>query len=221
MTAPHVGDFVRRVLPLVQRGETANLIAALDRDWSVFKLLPLLRSGDREIVRAALTCLGHVADRSASDAVAACLAHEDEQIVAAAENALWSIWMRAAGPVACEQLAHAVSRLEAEDHHTAVRLLRGLTATHPDFAEAHHQLALAMHSLGLCEPAEASYETAYRLNPHHYAAAANLGHVAVERNDFSAAHRWYKASLRVHPRQPELQAIVPRLAAALDRRVVA
>jgi len=221
VTAPHVGDFVRRVGPLVHSRETAKLLAELDRSWPVSTLVHLLDAQDPVVVCAAAVCLGHTAGQESVPALRALLAHEHDEVVAAAENSLWSVWMRAAGAEACAALAGAVANLEAGKCEAAIRTLRSLVAAHPEFAEAHHQLALAMHTLGLSEPAEASYETAYRLNPAHYAAAANLGHVAVERSDYVSAYRWYRASLSIHPRQPELQAIVPRLAAALDRRVVA
>lgn len=213
-------DFVGAIRPVLGSGDY-SLIAKELRKWPVADLIELLYSDDAEVVRLAVICLGHLAAPKAVYPLVSCLGHEDVAVVSAAEDALWSVWMRSAGATATDRLHAAVELIQAEKYDDAIWALRAIVAGNPTFAEAFHQLGIAWHSLENLDQAEEAYAEALRLNPCHYAAAAALGHICVERGDLDAALRRYHTALHIHPRMSDLRAIVPRLEAALAQRVVA
>ena len=59
---------------------------------------------------------------------------------------------------------------------------------------------------------------ALRLNPYHFAAAANLGHTYVEEGDVLSALRYYRYALRIHPRLADLREAVRSIEAAQAKR---
>jgi len=213
--------FLDQIQPALARGELSLVLTRLAREWPPSRLTGLLDCPAPGVVALAARCLGLIGTMRHSPALAALLGHENEAVVKAAEDALWSIWMRSGSPEANRALAAAVEQVRREDLDTAADMLEKLTAAEPGFAEAHHQRALTLHSLGRIEPAEGAYREALRLNPYHYAAAAGLGHICVERGDLGGALQHYRSALHVHPRLAEIREFVLQLEAAVQRRVVA
>lgn len=180
-----------------------------------------LASDDASVVLAATRCLGLIGLSSDAYSLVALLGHKGPEVAAAAENALWTIWMRGPSERAQSQLAEAIGRVRNEAWPRAIQTLRRLLREEPEFAEAHHQLALCLHSSGDLYGAKEEYAQTARLNPLHFAAIAGHGHLCVELEDYEGALRAYREALRLHPRQAELRELVPRLEVFVQQRVVA
>jgi tetratricopeptide (TPR) repeat protein len=147
--------------------------------------------------------------------LSALLHHRSPDVVSAAEQSLWIIWMQAGLPVTNQLLADAVEMIESEDFATAVALLELAIEEEPTFAELHHQRGLALASLSDSAAAVDAYAEALRLNPHHFAAAVGLGHAHVELSNWRAALAAYEQAIRIHPRLPEIPEAASQLSAAL------
>lgn len=180
-------------------------------DWAVLarllrdapgreELAAELANADPEAARAAVVFLGLSARAHDAGALALCLHHDDQTVVRLAEHFLWALWMRSGSPAGNARLAAAIAHLRADRTAEAVEELRELVREEPAFAEAHFQLALALHASDELGGAEEAYMAALRLNPYHFAAAAALGHVHVERGAIDAAMHYYRQALRIHPR---------------------
>lgn len=222
MSAPDLLlEFCRQAIPPLERGDTPALLETLE-DWPAERLLEALSAGasDSEALAVA-QCLGAVGGTPAACALVSMLGHPSAEVAQVAEDALWSVWMRAAPPRAVEQLRQAIRCSDEEDFAGAIRILRLLVAHEPAFAEAHHQLALALHARESLEEAESAYREAVRLNPLHFAAFAGLGHIAVARADLEGALARYRRAVHLHPRLGDIRELLPRLEAAVQRRVVA
>lgn len=222
MSAPDLLlEFCRQALPPLERGDAPALLRAL-QDWPADRLLEVLALAANDAdSQAVARCLGALGGTSAACALASMLGHPSAEVAEVAEDALWSVWMRAAPPRAVEQLRQAIRCSEEEDFAGAIRILRLLVAHEPAFAEAHHQLALALHALDSLEDAETAYRETVRLNPLHFAAFAGLGHIAVARADLEGALARYRRAVHLHPRLGDIRELLPRLEAAVQRRVVA
>jgi tetratricopeptide (TPR) repeat protein len=207
-------------LPLVT-GDLPQVLARLRAGWPPERLVELLDSPSAAVVAAAACCLGLTGKREHCQRLVALLGHIDDQVASAAENALWSIWMQAGSENANAQLTAALGRLRDGQSEAALRLLDALAAAEPSFAEAHHQQAIALHTLERYDEAEAAYRETLARNPYHFAATAGLGHLCAQRDDFDGALRYYRRALRIHPRLREIREIVPQLEAAIDKRIVA
>jgi tetratricopeptide (TPR) repeat protein len=213
--------FLAAIDPPLRDGDLAWVLARLRGNWPPERLVELLASPSSSVSRTAATCLGLTGSMDHCERLVPLLGHSDEQVVSAAEDALWNLWMRAGSKEGTVRLQAAIERLQQNDAESALRILHDLTTTEESLAEAHHQRAIALHSLERLDEAESAYKETLALNPYHFAAAAALGHVCVQRGDCTGALRYYRRALRIHPQLAEVREIVPPLEAAIKRRVVA
>lgn len=213
--------FAGIVGPLLDRSDYAAVLAAIKEHYSTEFLIRLLGSDSPPIVRLATRCLGLVGRQRHAVEVAPLLRHADDAVAATAEDALWNIWMRGGSKAGNAKLASAVRLLNADKLEAALDLLDQVIDSDPEFAEAQHQRAIALHGEERLLEAEEAYMAAIECNPFHFAAIAGIGHIRAERGDFDGALRCYRESLGIKPRQPELAEVLPQLEAATRTRVVA
>lgn len=213
--------FIRTVTGPLLAGDVRGLVGALAAEWPAARIAGLLLSADVGVVEAACRCLGYVGGPRHVPQLAAQLASPHASVVAAAEDGLWAIWMRNGSERGNEQLASAVRHFRNDEYEPALRILWTLSSTEPDFAEAHHQRGMVLHTLDQLEAAEAAYKEALRLNPYHFAAASALGHIAIQREALPAAAQYYRRALAIHPGLADIGAVLPPLEEAIRRRVVA
>jgi len=214
-------EFLSSVEPSFARGDLAALLARLEENWPPRVLEDLLSHRSPSVARLAAACLGMTGSMRHCPKLAALLSHPDAGVAAAAENALWNIWMRTGSGPGVQQLARAVGRIREGRFVEALAVLDDLALSEPRFAEVHHQRALALHSLERLPDAAEAYRRVAELNPWHFAAIAGLGHVCGQQGDLAGALRYYRDALKINPRLPDLQEIVPQIQAALERRNVA
>jgi Flp pilus assembly protein TadD len=214
-------QFLASVGPALEADDLPAVVALLREHWPLDRLTPLLGSSSPAVVSGAARCVGLTAPMSYCPRLARLLDHADQTVVKAAEDALWYIWMQAGSKSAREVLAQAIEHIRKEDFKAALDVLDGLLAGQPDFAEAHHQRAIALCFLERTKAAAAAFQQALTLNPQHFAAAAGLGHTYVERGDPRRALDIYRLALQIHPGLTEIREAVKQLEAALRKRDVA
>lgn len=212
-------QFLSTVAPPLTRGDVPFALRMLSEDWSRRELLTFLTSSLDAVAAAAARCVGYVGSVEDAAALARLLSHPSDEVASQAEDALWSIWVRAGGENARRVLASAIRLSEAGEPETALALLGDLCRQHPTFAEAYHQRGLILLGAEMFEAAREALLRALALNPLHYSAAANLGHVAVELGRLADALRHYREALQINPRLAEIAEILPDLEAAVARRV--
>jgi len=179
----------------------------------------LLGCGCRDAVKAALVCLSLTGTMRENAIVAWKLSDRDAAVAAFAEDALWSIWVRAAGPEAALGVRHAMDLLVQGAHEQAVRALDGLILRYPGFAEAYHQRASARFLAGEFIQAMSDAARALRLNPFHFSAMTYVGHCHAARGFPSRAAAMYRAALRVHPRHEQVRQALEYVSRHLGRPV--
>ncbi len=163
-------------------------------------VVPLLSASDVEVLRAVVVYLGVYGSMRECPLLALHLQHEDAGVSRLAEHSLWSIWMQSGTPRGNRCLARAIRSIENRHCASAIQALSRLTADEPGFAEAFFQRGIACHLSDRLDEAVRDYRQALRLNPHHFGAAAALGHVCVEQGNTAGALLFYKRALRINPR---------------------
>jgi Flp pilus assembly protein TadD len=93
----------------------------------------------------------------------------------------------------------AVRLLEQEEYQRGIALLRGVTEAAPHVTAAHIDLGIAYSRVGNLEGAEASFETALKLNPRHPVAHNELGIVYRKMGRFAEARESYEKALALFP----------------------
>ncbi len=219
MTDP--AGFLATVEPLLRRGDLRALLARLRENWPVERLLELLRDRNASVIAAAAKCLGYVGSPAEQSALVRLLSDPRARVVRAAEEALWHLWLRAGSPDADRELLEAVRLIGQNRLAEARELLESLTLREPLLAEAHHQLGLVASLSDDLPAARAAHEMAVGLNPLHYAAWVELGHIAVLEGRLEEALHAYERALKIHPRLESIREVVPRLRALVSERSVA
>jgi tetratricopeptide (TPR) repeat protein len=179
-------------------------------------LVSLLAAADPATVRAAVLYVGIYGTGREAALLALCLHHADSGVARLAEHCLWSLWMQGGSDDGNRCLAQAVRGISAGKYVEAVETLDALLAHEPGFAEAHFQRGLALSSIERPREAAREYRHALRLNPHHFGAAAALGHALLEQGDLRGALRFYRKALRIHPRLEDLPDAVRELELVLS-----
>lgn len=181
---------------------------------------PVAAPEDGTLARqAAIYSLALTGDMRCCPRLASILCSDDLELAAAAEDALWSIWFRAGSASSRRSLLSAI-RLAARNRLLeAARRIGRVVAAEPTYAEAHHQWALVLHSLGRMGAARAAYEQTLALNRYHFAAAAGLGNLFVQLEDYRSAAASYRRSLKLHPHQPAVREALQRVRRVLSRRL--
>lgn len=211
-----VADLIRSVSASSASGDRAALVRACAA-WPAERLVPLLASPSPEIVRSAIVALSVNGTMENSADLAPLLARPNRLLYELVEDALWTIWMRAGSPNANHLLADAVQFIHDDKFAEADLILRELVLLEPSFAEPHHQRGIVMAFLDNFDLAGRAFHSALTWNPYHFSAAANLGHVLVQTDDYAAALDAYQRALRIHPNLRDIPEAVANLQRVIQR----
>jgi tetratricopeptide (TPR) repeat protein len=185
--------------PFLDRNDRVGLAAALEGCWSAECLALLLDDADWTVVRSAAVSLGVVGGVGAGPALTRLLGHIEPDVVEAAEDALWSIWFRAKGPLPQAVLARIAQDIRRGMTENVVPMLTELIRAEPRFAEAHHQRSQAHYLRGAYDEALRDARRAFELNPLHFGALAIIAHCCVELGRIPEALEAYREVLALHP----------------------
>lgn len=209
--------FVQRVAPLLKTHDEIGLAIALRGQWPPDALCDLLKSTDESVVSLAAICLGFSGCIEHCPALVDPLRHDNPRIAAAAEQGLWQLWMQAGTPEGNAHLAEAVELIRIDAFAEALQELNSLIEAEPKFAEAYHQRGLVLCLLDRYDDAEPDFRRAAELNPLHFSAILNLGHVFANRSAAFAAAREYRRALAINPRIEDIAEVLAEIDVAAQR----
>jgi tetratricopeptide (TPR) repeat protein len=192
-------QFVEVVRFFLERRDVTGLANYLTGRWPTDRLAKFLTHPDPDVIKVAACCLGLVGDMQVNEQLAALLSHQDRMVAARAENALWSIWLRAAGPAARHRLSRALRWLSANNYDQAAAELSRLIDQQPDFAEAYNQRGIAYYLAGRYDRSLADCQRTLERNPVHFAAQAGAGHCLAALGRWQEALTAYERAVRIHP----------------------
>lgn len=211
-------EFLADVSTLLRDADSDQLRTVLVDRWPTQKLSELMASADPATAATALKCMGRIGGLRDCDTIARLLNHEHSVVAECAEDALWRIWMRAGTRDGNSRLARAIELIGRDDLSSAAVALEELTRCEPGFAEAHHQLGIVYSLLDRLDEADREFRRAVELNPTHFSAVANLGHVAANREDIEGAAAQYRKALEIHPRIEGLAEILAEIESVIPPR---
>jgi tetratricopeptide (TPR) repeat protein len=193
-------SLIKLARPFIVRQDRDGLAAKLRESWSADCLTLFLSSPNVEVVKTAAYCLGLIGCMDDSPALVELLGDDQPLISDTAEDALWSIWFRAGGPIGQAVLYRIARSIEQGETGTAAPMLTELIRSYPNFAEAHHQRAQAHYLNAEYPSALRDARRATDLNPSHFAAFSLLGHCHSVLGRYDDALHAYREALRIHPR---------------------
>jgi len=125
---------------------------------------------------------------------------EEPDVRKLTEEALWSVWFRAAGRERHDELRRLM-RMNLKNEGPA-QVLAGFDALihkAPEFAEAYNQRAILHFRLNRFDQSLGDCVTTLKLNPHHFGAASGLAQCCLKQRKLRAALRAYRRALRINP----------------------
>ncbi|MFP4144587.1 MAG: tetratricopeptide repeat protein [Phycisphaeraceae bacterium] len=205
-------DFLHVVRLPLEQGNASELAAAVLERWEPRALCGLLSSRDTDVRRAAALVIGLIGERSLAMCLAKLLHDRDAQTRQMAEHGLWAIWFRSSSDDAAEPFQQGVDALAEQRYTDAIAHFHEAIDLDPDFAEAHHQCAIAHMLQGDWSAGRAACRRALQHMPCHFAAAAALGHCHTHLENLDAALTCYRRALAIHPGMPGVTRAVEQLA---------
>ena len=199
--------------PYLIRGDKEGLATALQSAWSPECLELLLETGDDLVVEVAAICLGLIGQMAFGQPIAGLLHHAHPRIVAAAEDALWSIWFRDGGSLGCSVLSRISSAIEGHETENAEQMLTELIRVMPAYGEAYHQRGQVHFLNEAYTEALRDARRAFELNPLHFGALAQQGHALSATGHGSEAIKIYRQVLQLHPRMAGIRECISCLRA--------
>ncbi|MCS6849877.1 MAG: tetratricopeptide repeat protein [Gemmataceae bacterium] len=185
---------------LLAPGEAAKALARFHRRvserYAEGTLQRLLHQTDARTREAAVLALSVSGSMKSNKLLIGRLGDANRRVRQLAQDALWAIWFRAAGPACAEEL----QRLRhLRDRRQALPELTALIRKAPRFAEAYNQRALMYFHLGQYPQAIADCERALKLNPFHFGAYSGMAQCYMKLNRPRAALRAFRAAYRLNP----------------------
>lgn len=196
----HGREFADQARVILESKDHHAFVHFLEKYWPAKQLRELLTCGYDDAVNIALVGLSLIGEMSDSIAIAPLLHDDDGETASFAEHALWSIWFRAGGPKAHDELVNAVRLIGENQLDLASACLTSTLGSASDFAEGYHQLAMIEFLRGDYVQAITHCRAALVLNPWHFGAMAGLGHCHAAMSQFEMARCAYQRALELNPR---------------------
>lgn len=205
-------QLVQGVQPFMASKDVCALAGFLQgAGWDEASLISLLTCTDLTVIRAAAWTLAHVGTMQSNLPLAGVLHNDDSATVDLAENALWSVWLRAASVDIHKRLCGAIRLAEQDCCDRALAEMDWIIRTRPDYAEAYHQRGIARFLQSDYNGAVHEYQQAIDRNPIHFGAWAGVGHCYAAQGRYRDALNVYRRVLGIHPRMEGIRTAIGQI----------
>ncbi|MEX0406263.1 tetratricopeptide repeat protein [Aquibium sp. LZ166] len=135
-----------------------------------------------------------------------------------AEDAIWRMWM-AQGPTAQvrRDVAEAMRARESYDFDQALRILDGVVAAAPDYAEGWNQRAFVHFLKENLDDALSDIDRALELEPKHFAALAGKALVLMRQGRMELSQQALREAIAIDPWLRERHMLIPMPGEVLPR----
>ena len=202
---------MQAVQPLLERRDMPGLISLLKSRWDATQILSLLHGNNEDARKVAALALGLVGGSCCLDALTEQLRDPDPVVNEMAEHAIWSIWFRRGCQEANHQLCRGAKALDRGDYPHAIKHFDQALQLSPEFAEPHHQRAVAEYLLERYEDSIRDCQRAVELVPSHFGAWATMGHCQAHLNRLPEAVACYEKALSINPHMTQVKEAIEEL----------
>lgn len=161
---------------------------------------------------AALEQLGQLADWDGAAAMAAALHDGDVAVAAAAEEALWGLFLACPTPELQALMHQGVSLMRRpEQWDQALDLFNRMVRAAPTFAEAYNKRGTVLYLTQRYREAIADARITLEMNPYHFACASGMGLCSAAIGDNAGALAAYQQAVAINPRMYHLRQHIMQL----------
>jgi tetratricopeptide (TPR) repeat protein len=179
-------------------------------------VLGVLRRGTAMDKLKALALLARLGDMQVMPALVRALRDDDGRVRAAAEAAMWTIWLQSGNEAVDALMAKGIHLLERQRYRDAVEVFSEAIAMAPTFAEAYNKRATVYYLLREFEKSIADIHKTLEYNPVHFGALSGMGLCYLGLNEPRQALTWFERALAVNPNLESIRSYVQQLRASFE-----
>jgi tetratricopeptide (TPR) repeat protein len=157
----------------------------------------------------AIERLGAVGRMADADALMPRLADDDDDVRAAATDAIWQIWSRSGDPAIDRLFASGVEHMQRQDFDDALKVFDQIVRRKPAFAEGWNKRATVYFLLGEDEKSLLDCDEVLKRNPKHFGALSGAGQIHLRLGHLQQALEFFERALKVNPNLDGIRQAIP------------
>jgi tetratricopeptide (TPR) repeat protein len=173
--------------------------------------LEVLKQGTAAEKLKALELLAKLADMRVMPALVQTLRDDDGRVRAAAQNVMWTIWLRSGNDQIDTLMAEGIRLIEAEQYPEAVEVFSQIIARAPNFAEGYNKRATVYYLMLEFEKSIADIHQTLELNPVHFGALSGMGLCYLGLVEPRQALEWFERAVAVNPNMDTIQSYIQQI----------
>jgi tetratricopeptide (TPR) repeat protein len=162
-----------------------------------------------------LAAIGRMAD---TDVLMRRLGDDDDDVRAAASDAIWQIWSRSGDPAIDRLFARGVEHMQSQSFDDALKVFDQIVRRKPAFAEGWNKRATVYFLLGENEKSLRDCDEVLKRNPRHFGALAGAGQIHLRLGHLQQALDFFQRALDVNPNLDAIRAAIPLLERKLNEQ---
>ena len=173
--------------------------------------LEVLKQGTAAEKLKALELLAKLADMQVMPALVQVLRDDDGRVRVAAQNVMWTIWLRSGNDQIDTLMAEGIRLMEAEQYPEAVEVFDQIIARAPTFAEGYNKRATVYYLMLEFEKSIADIHRTLELNSAHFGALSGMGLCYLGLVEPRQALEWFERAVAVNPNMDTIQSYIQKI----------
>jgi tetratricopeptide (TPR) repeat protein len=173
--------------------------------------LEILKQGTAAEKLKALELLAKLADMRVMPALVQALRDDDGRVRVAAQDVMWTIWLRSGNDEIDTLMAKGIRLMEAEQYAEAVEVFDQIIARAPKFAEGYNKRATVYYLMLEFEKSIADIHQTLELNPVHFGALSGMGLCYLGLVEPRQALEWFERAVAVNPHMDTIQSYIQQI----------
>lgn len=173
--------------------------------------LEVLKQGTVAERLKALELLAKLAGMQVMPALVQALRDDDGRVRVAAQEVMWTIWLRSGNNQIDTLMAEGIRLMEAERYPEAVEVFDQIIAHAPQFAEGYNKRATVHYLMLEFEKSIADIHRTLELNPVHFGALSGMGLCYLGLVEPRQALEWFERAVAVNPNMDTIQSYIQQI----------
>ena len=191
--------------------DSAQFVIAIARQYSLETLSRLVEATQPLVRRAAVLAIGMLSDICSIEILGVLLSDRDRRVRLVADDAIKSLWDRAAEPRARLLLEKLLTQIEGNRMEEAIATADDFVEHYPRLPEGYCRRALVHFNLGNISDAIDDCRKCIQLSPFSYMAYVGLGQCFLEQDEPHQALEAFRQALTIYPDLDTVRTHVKRL----------
>jgi tetratricopeptide (TPR) repeat protein len=180
--------------------------------------LEMLRHGTAAEKLKAIELLARIGDMQVMPALVQALRDDDVHVRAAAQEAMWIIWLRSGSDDIDALMAKGIRLMEQRQYPEAVNIFDQIITRMPKFAEGYNKRATMYYLMQEFEKSIEDIHHTLELNPVHFGALSGMGLCYLGLDEPRRALEWFERAVAVNPNMDTIQVYIQQIREFLNNQ---